>query len=287
MKFEIVCFMATFVVSTPGAFAQASDPVWTFSTSGSWAQTDTSDRDNVTGSISLSRLVGEGRVGLDLATSDGSDALFDQAEIVDRSSLFASAWLMFPAGPVDLDLGFTLGREDFEGRVPLERADAEVNLNSEVDIYAVSAAISKVLVQGYWDIIPNASLGWSQSEAASTAEIVEALADLAVLSETQEGATASLGLGLGYVAHDQLYLFSDLSGYYAENGASVSVGQASRTGGLRASSRQTPDEANWAEVSLGASVYATDTLTLSLSGGSTLGRDEEEVFASTSLSVSF
>ena len=56
---------------------------------------------------------------------------------------------------------------------------------------------------------------------------------------------------------------------------------------MRSCSRQDAEESRWAELSLGASLYATDAVTLSLSGGTTAGRDTEEVFASSSLSVSF
>ena len=172
--------------------------------------------------------------------------------------------------------------ERFEGL-----GGTDIDLASEVDSLAVAATLSRVFIVENWDIIPSATIGWSQSDASSTAEAISGLSAPAVLTEEQSGINAALGLGLGYVAHDKLYLFSDVSALYAENGASTGVGQASRLGGLRASSRQAPEEATWAQVSLGASFYATDTLTLSLSGGTTAGRNEEEVFATTTLSIGF
>ncbi|MEM7767795.1 MAG: hypothetical protein AAF253_09945 [Pseudomonadota bacterium] len=238
-------------------------------------------------------MVGEGSVGVSLATSNGSDALFNGTEITDRSSLFASAWVYVPVGVAGLDLSVSYGQEDFDGRLELEsdRFDgldaAEIDLTSEVDSLSAAATLSRVFIVEDWDIIPSATLGWSQSEATSTAETTGDFARPAVLREEQSGVNAAIGLGLGYVAHDQLYLFSDVSALYAENGASTGVSQASRLGGLRASQRQAAEEVTSAEVSLGASFYATDTVTLSLSGGTTAGRDDEEVFATTSLSISF
>jgi len=293
VKLTMTCLSAALFVASSKAFAQSGDPMWTLNASGSWSELGSSDRDAISASVSLSRLVGDASVGAALATSNGSDALFDQAEITDRSSVFASAWVVIPVEAAKLDLSVSFGQEDFEGRLALTGARFEslnggdIDLTSDVDSFAVSAALSQAFIRGSWDIIPNASLGWSQSEATSTAAAIEGLDGPGVLSETQDGTTASLGLGLGYLAHDQLYVFSDVSGVYAENGASTSVGRASRTGGLRASSRQSPDEASWAELSIGASFFATDTLTLSLSGGATGGRDDEEVFATTTLSIGF
>lgn len=293
MKLKAFYLSAAICAALPQAVAQTGDPLWTVSTSGSWSQIDTSDRDAVSASVSLSRVVGDGSVGASLATSNGSDALFNGAEITDRSSLFASAWVYIPVGAVDLDLSASYGQEDFDGRLELEsdRFDeldgTEIDLTSEVDSVSLAATLSRVFIVEYWDIIPSATLGWSQSEATSIALAPGDLARPAELVEEQSGMNAAIGLGLGYVAHDRLYLFSDLSALYAENGASTGVSEASRLGGLRASQRQAADEVTWAEVSLGASFYATDTVTLSLSGGTTAGRDEEEVFATTSLSISF
>ncbi|MEL6568515.1 MAG: hypothetical protein AAFQ22_08860 [Pseudomonadota bacterium] len=293
MKLKTFYLSAAICAALPHAVAQTDAPLWTVSTSGSWSQIDTSDRDAVSVSVSLSRVVGDGSVGASLATSNGSDALFNGAEITDRSSLFASAWVYVPVGAVDLDLSVSYGREDFDGRLELEseRFDeldgTEVDLTSEVDSLSLAATLSRVFIVEYWDIIPSATLGWSQSEATSTAVAPGDLARPAELVEEQSGMNAAIGLGLGYVAHDQLYLFSDLSALYAENGASTGVSEASRLGGLRASQRQAAEEVTWAEASLGASFYATDTVTLSVSGGTTAGREEEEVFATTSLSISF
>lgn len=293
MKLKALYLSAALCAAIPQAVAQTSDPLWTVSTSGSWSQIDSSDRDAVSASISLSRVVGEGSVGVSLATSNGSDALFNGTETTDRSSLFASAWVYVPVGVADLDLSVSYGQEDFDGRLELESDlldgldAAEIDLTSEVDSLSLAATLSQVFIVEDWDIIPSATLGWSQSEASSTAVALDGFAAPAALTEEQSGVNAAISLGFGYVAHDRLYLFSDVAALYAENGASTSVGQASRLGGLRASSRQAPDEVTWAEVSLGASVYATETVTLSLSGGTTAGRDEEEVFATTSLSISF
>lgn len=293
MKLKALYLSAAICAALPQAVAQTGDPLWTVGTSGSWSQIDTSDRDAVSASVSLSRVVGEGSVGASLATSNGSDALFNGAEITDRSSLFASAWVYVPVGVADLDLSVSYGQEDFDGRLELEsdRFDAldgnGIDLTSEVDSLSLAATLSRVFIVEYWDIIPSATLGWSQSEATSIAVAQGDLARPAELVEEQSGMNAALGLGLGYVAHDRLYLFSDVSALYAENGASTGVSEVSRLGGLRASQRQAPEEVTWAEVSLGASFYASDKVTLSLSGGTTAGRDEEEVFATTSVSISF
>lgn len=287
------CLCAGFLATQPTALAQPNDPKWTVSASGSWSELETSDRDAVSASVSLTRTVGNGSIGGALATSNGSDALFDQAEVTDRNSIFASAWIVVPVGEANLDLSVSYGQEDFDGRLVLGSdrfdglSDTEIDLASEVDSFVASAAVSRVFISGNWDIIPRASLGWSQSEATTTAAAIDGVGGLGLVSEEQSGTNATLGLGLGYVASDQLYLFSDLTGFYSENGASVSVGRASRSGGLRAANRQSPEEATWAEVSLGASIYASETLTLSLVGGTTAGRDSEEVFATTTLSVGF
>ena len=293
MKLKAFYLSVALCAASPQAVAQTNDPVWTVSTSGSWSQIDSSDRDAVSASISLSRVVGEGGVGVSLATSNGSDALFNGAEITDRSSLFGSAWVYLPVGVADLDLSVSYGQEEFDGRFEpdSDRFDglnaAEIDLTSEVDSLSLAATLSRVFIVEDWDIIPSATLGWSQSEATSTAVALGDLARPAELAEEQSGMNAAVGIGLGYVAHDQLYLFSDVFAFYAENGASTGVSEASRLGGLRASQRQAAEEATWAEIAVGASVYATDTVTLSVSGGTTGGREEEEVFATTSLSISF
>ncbi len=300
MKFNTLFLSVTLCLACPSAFARESDPLWTLSASGSWSDIDTADRDIASGSVSLSRQVGDLSIGGALASSSGSDALFEQAEITDRSSTFLSAWVVIPVAEASLDLSVTYGAEDFKGRLLVENGrfqvideseqvigESEIDLASEVDSLSVAAALSRTFLVGNWDIIPNASLGWSQSEATSTPTSIGGQLDLGELSETQEGATASLGVGLGYLVSDQLYVFSDVVGLYAENGASSGVRPGGRSGGLRASGRQSTDEATWTELSIGASLYVTDTLTLSLSGGTTAGRDAEEVFATTTLSVSF
>ena len=293
VKIKVAILMAASCIVSSEAAAETSDPLWTVSASASWSEIDAADRDALSGSLSLSRFVGKGSVGVALATSNGSDALFEQSEITERTSFFASAWIVFPVGAADMDLSVSYGQEDFDGRLALDSLrfenldNAEVDLASEVDSFAIAAAVSRTYIAGDWDFIPRASLGWSRSEATSTAAAIDGPVRPAVLNEEQSGATATAGLGIGYVAHDRIYLFSDVSGLFAENGAATSVGQASRVGGLRASTRQDPDEAIWSEVSLGATFFATDTVTLGLAGGGTAGRDQEEVFATTTLSVGF
>ncbi|MEO0956745.1 MAG: hypothetical protein AAFU81_12940 [Pseudomonadota bacterium] len=284
--------LAAFAFAMP-ANAETTEPLWTLSTSGSWSEISSSDRDAVSVSISLSQQIGEGSLGASIGTSNGSDALFENTEITDRSSVFGSVWAAIPVGAAYVDLSVSVGQDEYDGELVIEdtRFDylngAGVTLVSEVDTFAIAAAVSRVYYSGDWDLVPNASLGWSQSDSTSTAaSLVDDIAPIAV-GEEQSGMTASAGLGIGYIANDWLYLYSDLVGLYAENGASTGSISASRNDGLRSSSRQGAEESLWAEVRLGASLYATDAVTLSLSGGTTAGRDTEEVFASSSLSVSF
>jgi len=284
--------LASCLVSTE-AGAETDGPVWTLSATGSWSEIDSSDRDAVSGSFSLSHLVGEGSIGASITTSNGSDVLFETAEVTDRSSVYGSVWVVFPLGAAFVDLTVSYGQEDYDGQVVLEDSRFEalngstVDLVSEVDSLAVSATRSRTFISGDWDIIPNASLGWSQSEATTTAAALDEAFNPTALGEEQNGLTATAGLGGGYVASEQLYLFADLVGLYAENGASTGIVSTSRLDFARASSRQDTDEAAWAEVSIGASLFATDTVTLSVVGGMTVGRDQEEVFASTTLSFAF
>ena len=275
------------------ANAETPEPLWTLSTSGSWSEISSADRDAVSVSVSISRQIGDASIGASVGTSNGSDALFDETEITDRSSVFGSIWTSFPVGAAYVDLSLSLGQDDYDGDLVIEesRFDAlngsGVSLISEVDTVSVAAAVSRIYYSGDWDLIPNASLGWSKSESTTTAaSLTEVIAPIS-LAEEQSGMTASAGLGIGYVVNDRLYLYTDLVGLYAENGASTGTRSSSRNGDLRSSARQDADEALWAEVSLGASLYATDRLTLSFSGGTTTGRDSEEVFATSSLSVSF
>ena len=284
--------LAAFAFAMP-ANAETTDPLWTLSTSGSWSEISSSDRDAVSASVSLSRQFGNASVGASIGTSNGSDALFDETEITDRSSVFGSVWTSFPIGAAYVDLSISLGQDDYDGDVFIEESrfdelnDSGVSLVSEVDTISVAAAVSRIYFAGDWDLIPNASLGWSESDSTTTAaSLTDALSPIS-LTEKQSGMTAAVGLGIGYVANDRLYLYSDLVGLYAENGASTGTISASRNGDLRSSARQDADEALWTEATLGVSLYATDRLTLSLSGGTTAGRDTEEVFASSSLSVSF
>ena len=293
MKLLSVCpLLAAFAFAMP-ASADTPEPLWTLSTSGSWFEISSSDRDAVSVSVSLSRTVGEGAVGASLGTSNGSDALFDETEITDRSSVFGSIWASVPVGAAYVDLSVSLSQDDYDGDVFIEDSRFDylngsgVSLVSDVDTVSVAAAVSRVYYSGDWDIIPNASVGWSQSDSTTSAtSLADAVAPIAI-KEEQSGVMASAGLGIGYVANDRLYLYSDLVGLYAENGAATGTVSSSRTGNLRSNSRQDADESLWAEVSFGASLYATDTVTLSLSGGTTAGRDDEEVFASSSLSVNF
>lgn len=293
MKFLSTNIALAVCLSFASANAQTDTPDWTLSTSGSWSEIDSSDRDAVSLSVSLSRQIGDNTMGGSIGTSNGSDALFDQVEVTDRSSVFGSVWFAFPVGEAYVDLSASFGRDDYNGQVIIEESrfglleGSGVNLSSEVDSFAVSAAISRTFVSSDWDIIPNASLGWSQSESTiATTAVDESLAPTAV-SEEQAGLTGSAGMGVGYVATDAVYMFADILGLYTENGASTGITSASRNGGLRASSRQELDEAAWAELSLGASIYATETVTVSFVGGTTTGRDEEEIFATTSISVGF
>ena len=293
MKTFSICSTVSLLALAMPAAAETTDADWTFSTSGSWSEISDSDRDAVSVSVSLSRQVGDSSVGVSLGTSNGSDALFEETEITDRSSVFASIWTTIPVGAAYLDLSASIGQDDYDGDVVIEGTRFEtlngsgVGLTSEVDSLSISAALSRSYFIDDWDLIPSASLGWSRSEATtSAAAISEALVPVS-LSEEETGMIGSVGLGVGYILNEHLYLFSDLTGLYAENGASTGVSSTSRQNGLRSSARQDTDEAIWTELSLGASVYATETVTVSLSGGTTAGRDTEEVFASYSISVSF
>lgn len=275
------------------AKAAADDPVWTLSASGSWSELERSDRDTVSTSFSLSRRVGEASVGASLGTSNGSDALFVATEITDRSSVFGALFVTFPVGPSDASLTVSYGQEDYDGAVIVSGArfdvvnGSAVDLTSKVDSFAVNAAVSRLFTAGNWDIIPNAGLGWSRSDATTTATVNDAPVVPRSVIEEQSGLTATIGLGGGYVISERLYLFSDIVGLYAENGAASGIAATSRMGDFRATSRQDTDEAIWAEISFGASLNATDTVTLGLVGGTTSGRDDEEVFATTTLSIGF
>ena len=166
--------LAAFAFAMP-ANAETTDPLWTLSTSGSWSEISSSDRDAVSASVSLSRQFGNASVGASIGTSNGSDALFDETEITDRSSVFGSVWTSFPIGAAYVDLSISLGQDDYDGDVFIEESrfdelnDSGVSLVSEVDTISVAAAVSRIYFAGDWDLIPNASLGWSESDSTTTA----------------------------------------------------------------------------------------------------------------------
>lgn len=293
MKPKYTLLALSFCAPFFAASADESDRKWTVSTNVSWSQISMSDRDAISGSVSLSRQIGDVSVGGSIGTSNGSDALFDGQTVTDRSSVFGSAFVSWSTDFATLNLNASYGSEEFEGRLILDDGryeilnGAEVDLVSDVDSVSVNAGISKTLILGDWDVIPRAGFGWSQSASTNTVTAIDGLTGSEFLDEDQTGLSGTIGIGIGYVATERVYLFSDITGLYTENGASNGFASASRQGGLRASGRQDPEESAWAELSLGASFTATDRITLSLTGGTTAGRDDEEVFVSSSLSFGF
>ena len=293
MKFVYESLAFAIGLSGLAANAETGEPKWTLSTSGSWSEINSSDRDAVSISASLARQIGPLNIGASVATSNGSDALFDQSEVTDRSSIFGSVWIAFPIGASNLDLSVTYGEDDYDGvldsagsRFPSLQSST-ATITSEVDNFSVAAALSRTFISGDWDIIPNTSMSWSGSKSTTIVTVSDETLQPLALNEEQKGLTGTVGLGIGYVAHDQIYIFADGVGLYTENGASNGSSSVSRFSGLRANARQDAGESIWTEVSVGASLSATDTITLSFTGGTTAGREDDEVFASTSLSVAF
>ncbi|MEL6828790.1 MAG: hypothetical protein AAFO63_01505 [Pseudomonadota bacterium] len=293
MKLKILTFSACLMVSILPASADSEAPVWSLSASGSWSEVADADQDATSASVSLSRQVGDGSIGVSLAGSGGSGSPFDTFETTDQSNAFGSVWVYWPVGLVDLSVGVTLGQETFDGRAEIQDTrfgafdGATAELESDVDSLSFDASVSRTFFRGQWDIIPSASLGWSQSETQTKASTIGNVADSISVENEETGWTATLGIGVGYLLGERTYLFSDLVGVYAENGASSGIATPSRLGGLRTTSRQEAASVNWADISGGASFDLTDAVTLSVSGGTTVGRDEEEIFATTSLSLGF
>lgn len=293
MKLKLIVLTASLAVLVSPAYANPDETLWTLSASGSWSEVSDFDQDATSASLSLSRRLGEGSVGVSLAGAGGSDRPVDAFEATDQSSVFGSAWIYWPVGLVDLSAGITLGRETFDGRAEVQDSRFGVldgvtaDLDSDVDSLSLDASVSRTLVVGQWDFIPSASLGWSQSETQSRASTIGNGADSIDVENKETGWTGTLGMGAGYIVGERTYLFADLVGIYAENGASSGTTTASRRGGLRATSRQEADAVSWADVSAGVSFDLTDAVALSVSAGTTAGRDEEEIFATTSLSLGF
>lgn len=293
MKLKLIVLTASLAVLVSPAHPNPDETLWTLSASGSWSDVGDVDEDATSASLSLSRRLGEGSVGVSLAGAGGSDSPFDAFQATDQSSVFSSVWVYWPVDLVDLSLGVTFGKETFEGRAEIQDTrfgalnGATADLESDIDSLSFDGSVSRAFVVGEWDIIPSASLGWSLSETQTKASTLGNAADSINVENEETGWTGTLGLGVGYIVTEQAYMFADFVGLYAENGAASGTISASRLGGLRSTSRQDAGAVSWADISAGASFSLSDTLTLSISGGTTAGRDEEEVFATTSLSIGF
>ena len=293
MKRICVLLPTSLVLVLTPAHAAPDEPIWTASISGSWSDIAGSEEDAQSTSLSLSRQTGRASIGGSISSSAGTDSPLETIETLDQSSVFASTWISWPIGDVDMTVSTMLGRETFDGQIDLEdeRFDAlngaTADISSDVDSFSVNVSASRTFIAGEWDILPSFGIGWSQSETETSATSLSDLSDSLKLLDEENGWSGFLGIGTGYVASDRIYLFADLFGLYAENGASSSTWSSSRFGDLRTSSRQDAEAVSWAELSLGTSLNLTDRLSLSIIGGSTAGREDEEVFVTSALAVNF
>lgn len=272
-----------------GAAAQgAPSPDWTLGLTGGWsAPRDTGSDDTLLSlTVWLERQIGQAFVGGSITIFEGDDAVPETVSDVDRSSVSGSIWVAAPVGPAEVDLTVIYGRERFDGVFTSDGPfGSMLDLEADTDIWSVAGGVSTVFRSGDVRFIPRASLRYDSSQTDAGA--IAGIGPIAQFDENQDGLTGSLGLRTSWAVRDRLSLSLNATGLAAENGAASAFAFSGRNGPGRPTVRQDETAAQWAELSGGVSIFPTERSSLSISGGTTLGRDIDEVFVSVGISRSF
>lgn len=291
--------LAATALGEPDATPPAKDvPALTISVTGDYSALPDSDAagdlDSASGGVGVSWSSGGTIFGGSISRLEGSTLPPDFAATADGSGLVASVFVGWSASDYDLDLSISHAQQSLEGvsRIaadgPPALAGREVSVDGKTRSWSASFGLSRSFQQETAWLRPHASLAWNQTEGEASARLVGGGTGLESSSEAS-GVSLTAGIEAGVWLTDWLSVFVDVSGTGSSNEAAAVFGGGRRPTTRPVTSETTPDDEGgaWAELAAGISVSAPGDVSLSLVAGGSAGRQEDDVFASLSLSKSF
>jgi hypothetical protein len=278
--------------------ATADAPAFTISVTGDYSNIPDSDAegdlDSASGGLGMSWSSGGITFGGSLSRLEGSALPPEFAATSDGSGLVGSLFVGWSAGDYDLDLSVSHAQQTLEGtsRIaddgPPALAGREVTVDGESRSWSASFGVARSFHQDAGWLRPHASLAWNQTETEASAALVGGGGGLQSNGEAS-GVSLAAGVEAGTYLSDWLSVFVDVTGVTSSNEAANVFGWGGRATARPTTSGSDPDDEGgaWADLSAGFAIDAPGGVSLSLVAGASAGRQEDDVFASMSLSKTF
>ena len=269
------------------ALAQEAPPRWAISASLSGAQLEDEEDPRLgAGVLSIERQFESGRVGVLFGGSQGETFVPELQSDADESSFFGALWWGAAAGAYDLVFNLGYGEQTLEGvriassEAPPALSGLEVAIDGEVKSLNTSFSISRAFGEAVL-ITPSFTLSYDETETELIAESAGGAAFTA--NESASGFSGALGLDVEAPLSERFSLMGGLAFLATEEAAAQGVWSTRATGAQPINRQEEGGATEWGEAYLGLAIAPSERATLAATIGSTIGREQEEAFASVTL----
>lgn len=251
---------------------------WTATLSGGAWQADGDNAPLVSsGSITLERQLGDHRIGGSLGASQGETSVPEIDAELDEETVFGSVWWGRDAGAFDLTLGAEYADQQLDGALTLGGAD--VSVDGTTRTIGVFASVGRTIGEER-TLTPSLTLSYSDTE---TELALRSGGPDVIVSETASGLALSAALDGVAPVGDRASVFGGVAFIAVDDAAALNSVNA------RGQARQRLESgaAQWGETYAGLELAIGAAAFVSGSIGTTIGRDQEERFASASFGWRF
>lgn len=277
-----------------GADAVADAPAWTVSLTGGYSSlTDTDPKlDSTSGGVGLSWTSGRVTVGGSVSALNGSSLPPEFATAEDGKGATVSGFVGWGVGDFDLDLSASYARQtqDGVGRIsddgPAALRGRDVNVDGETNSSSVSFGVGRTFAFETTWLTPHARVSWERVDGETSATLVSGTGSGLQSTTDASGGSLALGVEAGADLASWLSVFADVTGVASSNEAANVFGLGGRVS-RPVSSEDADEGASWAALSAGFTIYAPADISIGLVAGASAGREDDDAFASMTLSKSF
>jgi hypothetical protein len=262
---------------------------WSVTATVSGAQPEEGDGVLGSGQLSIERRYGDYLLGASLAGSSG-EALAPELDVTtDQSGLFGSIWWGGALGDYDVLLSLGYGEQKLEGETTASQPPALSGLVIGVDGETQSSSIALSLARSFGEdvvVTPRIRVSYDRTETQLTATAADPVGASITVGEETSGVTGAVGVDVSGAAGEHVRLLGGAA-YLATDEAAAQGFWVGRSGGARPATRQQEGAAQWGEAYLGLALTPIASTEISLTAGSTIGREQDEAFGSLAVAWSF
>jgi hypothetical protein len=263
---------------------------WVASASVSGIQPSDGEAELGSGNLSLEYSDDASWFGASIGSARGSVRLPEILTVSDQSSLQGSVWLGRSFDGLNVEASLGLGRQSLEGDVTASGA-APLALRGRrvlVDGSVTSASVGLLVSSSFGSdviITPSAGLSYAATEREVDVRLIQGAGGVSE-SQTLSGITGSLGLDVTGSLSSFLTLSAGAALVATDEAGSQAITFVRNRPSAPQADLQT-GSAEWAEAYVSANLAATDTVTVGASIGTTVGLEQDEAFASVTVSRAF